>query len=64
MTDENLPAPRFERTFRLPNGTTFTVPFVAGQTRNAAGAATNINVSRPNPSLGSILVNRSIGQTW
>ena len=64
VTDENLPAPRFERAFRLPNGTTFSVPYVAGQTRTAAGAVTNINISRPNPNLGSIQVNRSIGQTW
>lgn len=64
VTDSNLPRPQFERTFIQPDGTTFRVPFVAGQTRTAAGATTNINISRPNPNLGSVLVNQSLGRSW
>jgi hypothetical protein len=64
LFDTNLPEPRFQRTFRQPDGTTFTVPVVAGMTRNAAGQAVNINTSRPNPALGAVLTNRSIGESW
>lgn len=62
--DENLPAPNFERAFRLPDGQTFTVPFSAGITRTAAGQTQNINLSRPNPNFGSIEVLRSLGESW
>jgi hypothetical protein len=40
------------------------VPFAAGLTRTAAGAARNVNLSRPNPNFGSINVQRSIGETY
>jgi hypothetical protein len=62
--DTNLPQPRFQRAYQLADGTNFTVPFVAGITRNAAGQTVNINTSRPNPALGAILSNTSIGKTW
>ena len=62
--DTNLPAPRFERAYQLPDGSRFTVPFVAGVTRTAAGVTQNINASRPNPNFGSINVTRPIGETW
>lgn len=63
-TDENLPAPRFQRTYALPDGGSFTVPYSAGITRTAGGQTTNINASRPDPATGSILTNRSIGKSW
>ncbi len=59
--DENMVAPNFERSFRLPDGQTFTVPFSAGITRTATGQTRNINLSRPNPNFGSIEVLRSLG---
>lgn len=62
--DENLPAPSFNRSYALPDGSTFTTPFSAGITRTAGGQTTNINASRPNPSQGAILVNRSLGESW
>jgi hypothetical protein len=62
--DVNLPAPRFQRVFQLPDGTTFTVPFSAGVTRTAAGVTQNVNLSRPNPNFGAISVLRPIGETW
>lgn len=62
--DANLPAPAFQRTYQLPDGSRFTVPFSAGVTRNAAGQALNVNASRPNPAFGAINVVRSIGDTW
>jgi hypothetical protein len=62
--DTNLPAPNFERTFRLPDGETFTVPFSAGITRTAAGQSQNINLSRPIAGVGSIEELQSIGETW
>jgi hypothetical protein len=62
--DTNLPAPNFTRTYVLPDGTTFDVPFSAGVTRTAAGVARNVNLSRLNPNFGSISVLRSIGEQW
>lgn len=62
--DGNLPQAQFQRVYQLPDGSTFTVPFVAGITRSAAGQTLNINTSRPNPAFGSILANTSIGRTW
>lgn len=62
--DANLPAPRFTRLYRLPDSSIVELPFSAGVTRTAAGAATNINVSRPNPTVGSISQVRSAGTTW
>ena len=62
--DTNMPAPAFERTFVLPSGETFTVPFSAGVTRTAAGVSQNINLSRPTAGVGSIEVLQSRGETW
>jgi len=62
--DTNLPAPAFTRTFQLPDGSTFSVPFSAGLTRTAAGVTQNLNASRPNPNFGSIDEQRSIGETF
>jgi len=64
LFDTNLPEPAFRRTFQLPDGSTFEVPFSAGVTRTAAGATRNINLSRPNPNFGSINQLRSIGETY
>lgn len=64
LYDANLPAPQFERTYRLPDGQIFRVPFVAGVTRTATGQSQNANNSRPDPRFGSIFVNASEGQTW
>jgi len=62
--DTNLVAPAFTRVYQFPDGPTLEVPFAAGLTRTAAGAARNINLSRPNPNFGSINVQRSIGETY
>lgn len=62
--DTNLPEPAFTRAYQLPDGTTFDVPFSAGITRTAAGVAQNINLSRPNPNFGSLIQQRSIGETY
>ncbi|HKC86487.1 MAG TPA: TonB-dependent receptor, partial [Blastocatellia bacterium] len=62
--DTNLPAPAFTRVYQLPDGSTFEVPFAAGLTRTAAGAQQNVNLSRPNPSFGSISVQRSLSETY
>jgi hypothetical protein len=62
--DENLPAPQFTRTYQLPDGSTFTLPYVAGITRTAAGVTQSNNLSRPNPAFGAITVVRTIGQSW
>ena len=43
-TDSNLPAPTFNRTYQLPDGSTFQVPFSAGVIRNAAGQTVNVNL--------------------
>lgn len=62
--DTNLPEAQFTRTYQLPDGTTFEVPFTAGVTRTASGQTQSNNLSRPNPNFGSITVVRSIGQSW
>src|SRR5262245_41217689 len=62
--DTNLVAPAFTRVYQFPDGPTLEVPFAAGLTRTAAGAARNVNLSRPNPNFGSINVQRSIGETY
>ena len=62
--DTNLPAPNFTRTYVLPDGSTFNVPFAAGVTRTAAGVSRNVNLSRLNPNFGSISVLRSLGEQW
>ena len=62
--DTNLPPPNFTRTYVLPDGSTFDVPFTAGVTRTAAGVSRNINLSRLNPNFGSISVLRSLGEQW
>ena len=62
--DTNLPPPNFTRTYALPDGTTFNVPFTAGVTRTAAGVSRNVNLSRFNPNFGSISVLRSLGEQW
>lgn len=61
--DTNLPAPRFERSFALPNGSTFTVPFSAGVIRTAAGVTQNVNLSRPDPRFGALTLNTSIAES-
>ena len=55
--DSNLPAAQFTRTYTLPNGSTFQVPFSAGPNANP-------NSARPNPALGSVILNTSNGQSW
>ncbi len=62
--DTNLPAPNFKRAYKLPDGSSFEVPYSAGITRTAAGVAVNINASRPNPNFGAITVLRTIGETY
>jgi hypothetical protein len=62
--DTNLPMPNFTRTFQLPDGTTFQVPFSAGVIRTAGGVSRNVNLSRLDPNFGSISVLRSLGEQW
>ena len=62
--DANLPAPKFERRYLSPDGTSFTVPFSAGVIRTAAGATQNINLSRPNPAAGATNVASSRNESW
>ncbi|HLK63625.1 MAG TPA: carboxypeptidase regulatory-like domain-containing protein [Bryobacteraceae bacterium] len=64
VVDSNLPAPQFTRTYQLPDGTTFAVPFSAGVIKTAAGATVSVNASRPNPSQGANNVNTSDGTSW
>jgi hypothetical protein len=64
VIDSNLPAPQFQRTFALPNGTTFNVPFSAGVIKTAAGATVNVNAARPDPTQGAINTNKSQGDSW
>jgi hypothetical protein len=64
VIDGNLPGPTFTRTYQLPGGETFTVPFSAGMIRTASGQTVNINLSRPNPNFGALNVNTSIGLAW
>lgn len=62
--DTNLPTPTFSRSYQLPDGTTFTLPYAAGITRTAAGATVSNNLARPNPAFGSINVTRPLGKSW
>ena len=62
--DVNLPPPNLTRTYQLPDGSSFRVPFSAGITRTAAGVLQSVNASRPNPAFGAIDVVRSIGESW
>jgi hypothetical protein len=64
VVDSNLPAPTFQRTYELPDGTTFDVPFSAGIIKTAAGATINVNSARPDPTQGAINYNTSIGRSW
>ncbi len=64
VTDSNLPAPQFTRTYQLPSGTTFTVPFSAGVIKTAAGATVSVNAARPNSATGAVNVNTSDGKSW
>jgi hypothetical protein len=64
VVDSNLLAPTFQRTFALPDGTKFQVPFSAGVIRTAAGATVNVNAARPNPTVGAINTNTSQGESW
>ena len=64
VVDSNLPAPNFERTYLLPDGGKFTVPFSAAISRTAAGATVNVNQGRQNPASGAINSNMSAGQSW
>jgi hypothetical protein len=57
VVDSNLPAPTFERTYRLPDGSTFQVPF-------SAGPSANVNLARPSPAAGAINTNTSRGFSW
>lgn len=57
VVDSNLPAPQFTRTYQMPNGTTFQVPF-------SAGPSANVNNARPNAALGAVNTNVSTGQSW
>lgn len=62
--DANLPTPQFTRTYQLPDGSTFQVPYVAGVIRTAAGVTQSNNLSRPNPAFGAISVANSLGKSW
>jgi len=64
IIDSNLPVPTFTRTYQLPDGSSFTVPFSAGVIKTAAGVTQNLNLSRPNRNFGALSVNTSIGQSW
>jgi hypothetical protein len=64
VIDSNLPAPTFTRTYQLPGGQTFTVPFPAGVIRTAGGQTVSVNLSRLNPNFGALNVNTSIGLAW
>src|SRR5262249_5423535 len=52
------------RTFQMPDGTTFQVPFSAGILRTASGAMINANTARPNPTVGAINTKKSQGEGW
>ncbi len=62
--DANLPNPGFTRTYQLPDGSSFQVPYVAGVIRTAAGINQSNNLSRPNPGFGAITVANSLGKSW
>jgi hypothetical protein len=55
--DSNLPQPQFTRTYQLPNGSTFQVPYVAGPNSSP-------NSVRANPNLGAVILNTSNGESW
>jgi Carboxypeptidase regulatory-like domain len=57
VVDDNLTAAQFTRTYQLPDGTTFQLPF-------SAGPSANVNLARPNPTVGAVNDNVSIGQSW
>ena len=58
------PRPQFQRTYQLPDGTTFQVPFSAGVIKTAAGATVSVNAARPDPTQGAINTNTSQGKSW
>ena len=70
--DTNLPEPAFTRNYQLPDGTTFAVPFGAGVTCTIVPTSgscptanrVNVNASRPNPNLGAIELQQTIGETY
>jgi hypothetical protein len=64
VVDSNLPGPAFQRSYQLPDGTIFAVPFSAGIIRTAAGATVNVNAARPNGTVGAINTNTSQGESW
>jgi hypothetical protein len=57
VVDSNLPAPQFTRTYQLPDGSTFQVPF-------SAGPSANVNSARPNPTVAAVNSNTSMGESW
>jgi hypothetical protein len=64
VVDSNLPAPQFTRTYALPTGAAYQVPFSAGIIRTAAGATVDVNAARPNPAFGAISTNVAQGESW
>lgn len=64
VEDTNLPGPQFTRTYALPGGTTFAVPFSAGIIKTAAGATVSVNAARPIPTMGAVNTNTSQGKSW
>ena len=62
--DANLPTTTVQRTYLLPDGTTFAVPYSAGIIRTATGVTQSVNLARPNPTTGSINVAGSSGESW
>ena len=52
-----------QRTYKLPDGTTFNVPFSAGVI-DRCGRNVNVNAARPNPAAGAINTNTSQGESW
>ncbi len=64
VTDSNLPGPQFTRTYQLPNGSPFSVPFSAGIIKTAAGVTESVNLARPIPTQGAVNVNSSDGKSW
>jgi hypothetical protein len=64
VLDQNLPAPSVTRTYQLPNGSTFQLPFSAGVIKTKAGSTVSVNLSRPDPTQGAINTNTSQGKSW
>lgn len=64
VVDTNLPAPQFQRTYKLPDGTTFQEPFSAGVIKTAAGATVSVNTARPISTQGAVNTNTSQGKSW